>query len=553
MFARRLEQAIRAGGGLVVAAVVLSAAASASPGANERADHAEREGGEFRVGIPATSIIDSIDPILASFPGALSVNQASCAGLMAYPDATFPAGLRLQPEIAVGFPRITDGGKTYSFTIRKGVRFSTGPVVTARSFAHTINRVLSKTMDSPYWSYLGDIVGARAVHEGTAAEVAGVSARRNTLTIRLTKASGDFVARVGTVCVLPESVPIDPEGVKAPVPSAAPYFISEYLPGALLVLDRNRYYTGTRPHHVNRIVVSIGGDAASVLDRVDRGELDYGLLLPGHYADRAQELRRRYGVDKSRFFASPALNLRIFVLNTSRPLFRNNVKLRQAVNFAVDRKAILRERGPLAGYLTDQYLPPFIPGFRDERIYPLQAPDLAKAQALAKGRTRGGKAVLYVSSSSPGSLAQGQVLAGNLAKIGLDVEIQAFPSPVLFEKMKTPGEPFDIGSVGWISVGSEWLTLLNWMFDGGTIANAPNFGNLSYFDSPKYNRLLEQASRLPLGAERDRAYAALDVDLAKNVAPAIPISYDRILTLVSQRTGCVVVNPYLDLAAVCLK
>ena len=91
------------------------------------------------------------------------------------------------------------------------------------------------------------------------------------------------------------------------------------------------------------------------------------------------------------------------------------------------------------------------------------------------------------------------------------------------------------------------------MFDGSTIANAPNFGNLSYLDSPKYNRRLRQASQLPVGPERERAYAALDVDISRNVAPAIPISYDRVLTLVSARTGCVVVNPFLDLAAVCLK
>ncbi len=150
MFARRLEQAIRAAGGLVVTAVVLAAAASASPGSGERTGGAVKEGGTFRVGIPATSIIDSIDPILANFPGALSINLASCAGLMAYPDVPYPAGLRLVPEIATGYPKITDGGKTYTFTTRKGVRFSTGSVVTARSFAHTINRVLSKTMDSPY-------------------------------------------------------------------------------------------------------------------------------------------------------------------------------------------------------------------------------------------------------------------------------------------------------------------------------------------------------------------------------------------------------------------
>jgi peptide/nickel transport system substrate-binding protein len=514
---------------------------------------ARKEGGTFRVGMPSSTIIDSIDPILATFPGATPLIQATCAGLLNYPDVSYPAGLRLAPEIATGYPRITNGGKAYTFTIRRGVRFNTGEAVTARSFAHTINRALDPRMDAPFWTSLADIVGARAMHDGNAATVSGVVAHGNTLTVRLIKPAGDFATRVGTLCVVPTQMPINPEGAKAPVPAAGPYYISQYLPGERLVLESNPHYAGTRPHHVDRIVVSIGGDPTNILERVERGELDYGILAPPDYAARAAELVRKYGIDKSRLFSAPTFNLRIFVLNTSRPIFRRNPQLRQAINFAVDRRALVRERGPYSSYPTDQYLPPFMPGFRDERIFPLEGPDLARAQALAKGRTRSGKVVAYVSSTAAGSLAQGQVLAASLARIGLEVEVKAFPSPVLFSRMKTPGEPFDIGWVGWINIPPPPETVLNSMFDGDTIANAPDFGNLSYFDSPKYNRLLGQASRLPLGTARNRAYAALDVDLARNAAPAVAYAYDRALSLVSGRTGCVVVNPYVDLAAVCLK
>jgi hypothetical protein len=79
-----------------------------------------------------------------------------------------------------------------------------------------------------------------------------------------------------------------------------------------------------------------------------------------------------------------------------------------------------------------------------------------------------------------------------------------------------------------------------------------NGANYSSFNSPKYNRLLDRTSRLT-GAARARAYGALDVDIARNAAPAVAYSFDNALTLVSSPTGCVVVNPYLDLAAVCLK
>jgi ABC-type transport system substrate-binding protein len=155
--------------------------------------------------------------------------------------------------------------------------------------------------------------------------------------------------------------------------------------------------------------------------------------------------------------------------------------------------------------VTYQYLTPIKLGYRDERIYPLRGPDLATAKALARGRTRNGKAVLYV-STVPAPLAQAEIIRANLKQIGIEVEVKAFPTAtLLFEKLSTPGE-----------------------------------------------RLLEEASRLT-GDERYRAFGDLDVQISRDVAPAIPYSYDNTLTLVGARTGCVIVNPYLDLAAVCLK
>jgi peptide/nickel transport system substrate-binding protein len=453
------------------------------------------------------------------------------------------------PELAAGYPKISDGGRTYTFTIRKGLRFSTGAPVTARDVAHTINRFLDPSMKSVAAGYFPDVVGARDVLAGKAKVASGVVARGSTLTIRLTQPNGDFAARAATLCVVPQSLPPDPEGAKAPIPAAGPYYVSQYVPGQHVVLARNPFYRGTRPHHVDEFDIDLTGDSATDLARVDRGELDYAWVPTADYADRAVEFRRRFGLNETRFFSTPTDFLRMFVLNTSRPLFRNNPKLRQAVNFAVDRRALLRERGPLAGLTTDQYLPASIPGFRDERIYPLGGPDLARARALAKGHTRSGKAVLYV-PASPLGLAQGQILQQNLRRIGITVEIKQFPGVLLFQKLATKGEPFDIGWIGWLANLPD-PDFLNDLFAGKSIGN-PAAGNYSYFDSPLYNRRLEAASRLT-GPARYRAYGKLDVDLARNAAPAVAYAYDSALTLVSKRTGCVVVNPYLDLTPACLK
>ncbi len=239
----------------------------------------------------------------------------------------------------------------------------------------------------------------------------------------------------------------------------------------------------------------------------------------------------------------------MFVLNTSRPLFKNNPKLRQAINFAVDRKALLRELGTFAGTLTDQYLSPSQAGYTDERIYPLKAPDLRRARSLAKGHTRGGKAVLYT-RSDPVDVAQAQVLQQNLKAIGLEVEIVQFPRHTCSSRSWRPERRTSTSVVSpWgHSPDPSWFTGI---FDGRTIGETGN-ENWSYFNSPKYNRLFDEAARLT-GNERYKAYGELDVQLSRDAAPAVPIANLNALTFVSARTGCIVVNPFLDLTAVCLK
>jgi peptide/nickel transport system substrate-binding protein len=511
--------------------------------------HGIREGGIFRIGM-LSGLVLSIDPVI---DGRRHFLDATCAGLLNMPDKPQPRNLPPVPEIAAGLPKITNGGKTYTFTIRKGLRFSTGAPVTARSVAHTINRMLDPRMKSPFATDYASVFGAQKVIDGKAPTASGIIARENRLIIRLKEPVGNFLILVtagdGGFCVVPETTPIDPEGVKAPVPAAGPYYISKYVPGEQVVLERNRYYRGDRPRHIDRFVIDLTLDTATILDRVESGLLDATFVNAVAFGDRAQRLKRKYGLNKSRFFVAPTRAVPMFVLNTSRPLFRKNPKLRQAVNFAVDRKALTRELGPLSGTASDQFMTPAMAGFRNQRIYPLEGPDLRRAGRLAAGRTRSGKAILYT-GSGPLDVAAAQILKSNLKAIGLELEIAAFPGPVLAEKLGTTGEPFDIGRIVWV-FGPDPSSPLS-LFDGRTIGEPTN-QNWSYFNSPKYNRALEAASRLPVGAERYRTYGELEIDITRNVAPAIPYAHLNALTLVGPRTGCVVVNPVLDLAAVCLK
>jgi peptide/nickel transport system substrate-binding protein len=505
--------------------------------------------GTFLVAEPA-QYVDSVDGALAESAGDVWLPTA-CASLTHLSDKPLPDGFRTVPELAAGLPRISRDGKTYVFRIRGNARFSTGAPVTAADVAYTIDRVLNPVLKSPYSYLFQPIVGAQAVLDGKATRAAGITASGRTLTIRLSRRVGDFVeGAAASLCVLPAGLPVDPQGVTAPVPSAAPYYISEYAPGQQLVLERNTYYAGPRPQHVDRITFDLTVDDTKAIDDAVDGKADYAWVPNSSYSPRAPALAQRFGVDKSRFFVQPSAFLRMFVLNTSRPLLRDNAPLRQAINDAIERTALVRQFGRFAGTPVDQFLPPIMPGYRDAHVYPIAKPNLAKARALAKGHTRSGKLALYVPTGAAVN-AQAQIVKQDLARIGLKVEINAFPFPLLAKKLSTPGAAFDMGWIGWDFIEPDPGAALNSLFDGGLIGT-PSNTDWSYFDSPRWNRALRQASRLT-GQARYRAYGKLDVELTRDAAPAVAYGVDNTLTLVSARTGCIVVNPGLDLAAVCLR
>lgn len=497
-----------------------------------------REGGQFRIAF--AQFDETIDPVFGA-DWFLQLQEATCALLMNHPDKPPPAGLRLVPDAAAAPPRVSADGKKYTFTIRRGLRFSNGTRLSPGSFARAFARALAPSLESAGAIYLEDVIGAQDTPEGGLP--AGIVVKGNRLTIRLRRRVPDFPARMTMpyFCAVPPNLPIDPEGVSAPLPSAGPYYFGEFVRGRRVVLRRNRFYRGKRPHHVDSFVAELAPiRGQGVIDTIKAGRADWGFDYEQAYFQRARELTRL----RSQFSARPGLLLFGFALNSRRPLF-GDVRLRRAVNFAIDRRALVRQwGGPQSGRPTDQYLPPVLPGFRDASIYPLRRPNLRRAKALARGRLHGRKASLYV-RDDPLHVALAQIVKRNLAAIGLGVDLKVFPRSVYFQKLNTPGERWDITPVTWFPAYTDPFTYLNELFSSRSTVG---------FASKKYDRLLARVARLG-GRARERAYGALDVRLARDAAPMAAAFVVRIPTFVSKRVDprCVVLRPYLDLAAVCLK
>jgi peptide/nickel transport system substrate-binding protein len=500
------------------------------------------KGGTFRI---ATASLDAIDPATAY--GAGSYLSATCAQLVRGADAV---SARIVPEVAAAFPRISPDGRTYTFTLRRGYRFNTGGRVTAASFAHELNRVLNPKLASPYSGYFTDIVGAQDVLDGRASEASGIQAHGYKLVFRLTRPVPDLTARLtlNAACSVPAALPVEPGGIGAPLPAAGPYYIAEYLPGRRLLIKRNRFYHGPRPHRVDKFVVSFVDTEATALAEVKAGQADWSdvnndVLIDG--------LSPRERANKARFFVRPFLGVRYLAMNTSRGIFKNNPRLRRAVNFAIDRSALVRQLGgPLAGRPTNHYLPKSMPGSLNTHIYPLEHPNLKRARALARGHLRRGRAVLY-STDSGWRITQVQIIERDLRMIGIKLEIQEFPPELYFTKIFNLKEPYDLALLGLGPDYPDPYAVLNAMLAGPSLKLPQSF-NIARFNSPRYNRLLSHAARLS-GPARYRVYSKLDIQLARDAAPLAAYMNDNILTYVSKRTGCVIASPFLDLASVCLK
>jgi peptide/nickel transport system substrate-binding protein len=522
-----------------VVPIVLAAIVGALMLAPSGATRASKDGGTFRMAI-TVGIFQAVDPALYGLD--YRILRPACAALMSYPDKPLPAGLRLTPELAASYPVVSRDRRTYTFTIRKGLRFSTGAPLTARDVAHALERIFDPKMKAG-GELFGDIVGARQMLAGKATTLAGVIANGRTLRLRLTRPVPDFLARTSLLCAVPSALPADPEGAKPPLASPAPYYVSEYVPGQRVVLERNRFYRGARPHHVDRITVDLQGDASAV-DDVASGKLDTVAATP-NLSPQLAALVRRYGVNRSRLFLESDALTRMFLINTSRPLFRDNPSLRQALNFAVDRRALAREFGPYAATPTDQYLPPIMPGFRHQSIYPLGGPNLKKARSLARGRTRSGKGVIYTCSDRPDCVALAQIFQQNMRAVGLELRIRQFPLELMFRKIANPREPYDLAYVGFVAPWNDPELFLG-VFRGGSNEN------WTHLNDPRVNRLLDRARGLT-GPARYRAYGDLDVQLVRDFAPAVALINTNAWAFVSSRVGCVIMNPDLDLTSVCLK
>jgi len=505
--------------------------------ASAASSSAAKKGGTMRLNMSETDV-DFSDPSLAYGTISWQIEYATQLKLMNYPDKPAPVGSRLRPEGAAAFPIISNNGKTYTFTIRKGLRFSNGAAVTARNFKWAFDRAATKAQQSPATPFMDTVVGFTAAVNGgkNPAKVSGVTARGNKLIIRLRQSDGGMLSKLAMpfFAALPLTLKVNPKGAEA-YPSAGPYYISSRAVNRRIVIKKNKFYKGSRPRNIDTFDVNVNSNLDQSLLQVRSNQRDYDMA--GLPATAHSGLAKQYGTNKGQYQVHPLVETDYVALNTSRSAF-GSAKLRKAVNFAIDRPQMLRQRGAFAGKRTDQILPPGMGGFKDAKLYPLKGADYKKAKSLAGSSC---KNVTLYTATSPTGQNLAQVLKFNLTQIGCDVSVKSFVGFAIYTAAGTKGEPFDAALVGWNQDYPDPYDFVDILLNGNNI-HADNNNNLAYFNNAKVNKLLSRANRLT-GSARYKAYGNLDIMIQKNYAPWAAYDNRNEREFVSKRTGGYLFQP----------
>jgi peptide/nickel transport system substrate-binding protein len=520
--------------------VASSFAGAASASAKKAGSSEVKRGGTLRLNASNTDF-EFTDPALAYDSLGWQMLFAVNMNLLNYPDKPGAEGSRLVPEAAAGFPRVSRDGKTYTFTVRSGIKFSDGSAVTAAAFKRAFERAADAKQASPAIAFMHTVVGADARNEGKAGSVSGVTAKGQTLTVRLTQADPTFLAEVAMpfFAAVKPNMPIDAKGVSV-YASAGPYKIVSRDVGKGLTLARNTFYKGSRPANADRIVYTVNTDQNQSLLQVRAGQVDYD--AGGVPATSIDSLSKEFGVHKGgpyRFFVNSVISTTYLSLNTiGGPL--NKVNNRKAVNFAIDRPALLRVAGKFAGARTDQILPPNIRGFKQADIYPIKGANPTRAKALADNST-----INLLHTTSNTSIARGQIIKYNLEQAGFNVKIQQQPFAVAIKTAGTKAQAqrgdFDMFMIGWLADYPDPFDFINILLDGDNIQDANN-SNYAYLNNKAYNARMKQAAKLS-GDARYKAYGQLDIDLMKNLAPWAPFVNSNTREFISNRITNYIYHP----------
>jgi peptide/nickel transport system substrate-binding protein len=438
--------------------------------------------------------IDYLDPGLTYSPAGLNVIWNVYLPLLGYRHVNGAAGATIVPYLARSLPKVSPDGRTYTLVLREGLEYSNGKPVLASDFKATVERDFK--LDSPGAGYFYNIVGADEARKTKGGHISGISvddaARRITITLKTPQ--GDFANVLASEFAAP--VPANAAASDTstrPLPATGPYVIQSYAPNKQIVEVRNprfhaRKLGGNVPvGNPDKVVWDIVGDPASALSRTIAGQDDWDPQpIP---AASLGETQTKYG-DQLREYTPP--NTYYFFMNTRVAPF-NNVDVRRAVNYAIDRKALVAVYGGL-GNPTENILPPTYPSYSKHSLYPH---NLAKARRLIREAHATGARVTVWNHDRGLDPRATEYLVRVLNAIGLRAKQHIVTSAVYWATVGNAATNAQIGFADWFQDYPHPLDWFDVLLNGERITKTYN-NNYANFNDKAVNAEIDALNKKPI-------------------------------------------------------
>jgi ABC-type transport system substrate-binding protein len=482
--------------------------------------NAPRRGGILRLAFVGD--LKSLDPAIGFDGDTIPLTRLMFRSLLDYDDGT---GLVLDQAKDWN---ISPDGKTYTFHLRPGIRFSNGREVEADDYICALERVLAPKTGSPGQTYFLYIVGAREFADGKAPHVRGLRAPdKQTLVIELDKP--EFTFRYVLTMPFASAVPRElvqqyGKDFQYHLAGAGPYRLASWRRGIHWSLERNPYYTGP-DGHVDGVDIMIGGDDALMAMMLQRGELDRVLARP------AVALT---------FKRDPRLRTWLTSINTAETdyLFMNvemkpfdNPAVRRAINYAINKERLVKLAGGFA-IPARGIVPPSLP-WNNPTLEPYNySPEKARALLREAGYPNGFKTELWFGDDVRIFKPLAEGIEQDLRVIGIQVDLRPMTYTAFQEKAQTRKQ-IALGVFGWTLDYPDASDFLDVLLNGERITDI-DCNNSSFYNSPEVNRRLDVAVSSMNNDERTRLFREAE-DLVMKDAPWVPLIHEQIPVLYHPR------------------
>lgn len=476
-------------------------------------------------------------------------------GLVGFAHAGGKLGTKIVPDLATAIPKPTNGGKTWTFTLRSGIKFSNGQTVTGNDVKATFER-LFKIGDSPNaGTWYNAIEGGDAcVKTPKTCDLSkGIVVKGNKVTFNLSTADPEFLDQLALpfASILPASTPA--HNLNIPPPGTGPYKWVEYAPNKEMKVVRNPYFHQwsklAQPAGIpDSIVQKFGLSVESEVTQVEQNQADFIANSDQIPADRLNELSTKY---PKLVHIETQTATYYFALNTRIPPF-NNLKARQAVNYATDRNALVKiYGGPKLNTPTCQVLPPGFPGYQPYCPYTLHpgtkwtAPDLAKAKALVAASGTKGMVVKVNTDTTDADKALGTYFVGLLNSLGYKAQPQFLSNSIQYSFVQNSKNKVPFAFSAWFQDYPAASDFLNILLGCGSFHPGSNSSpNIAEFCNKPIQAEMDRAETAGVTSpsEANKIWAQVDHQVTDQ-APWVAMFNPRQLNLVSSRVKNFIWSP----------